>query len=436
MMIDNIKIEGYRAIEKLEVSPKRINIFVGANNSGKSSILEFLSLLGMAHIGMKDVIGTNIWQYITKTKQYDPQTLIHSGCNSATISIKRDNTHFSLTLKYEETGYSDQRIGGIISKKIYSDANNYLITTDFLKTIRNNFAHFGQVASYDSSGNQFHTYLPQSEEEQQSDIPVIEQELLSLIKQKVVQEGYQSPKVVISLKQNEQLTHVYADIFIERYQKSQIGSIPDVGGLSKIITGLKPYEKPPKDAFQIPAAVRMRISPDFKFVNVLFEKMMSGWEIQSFEQIVTEKIPYVADIKKSTDKGVLVYIKGEDNPRPLSTMGDGFIALIEILALNTLVKNGMVIMEEPENNLHPGFIDIFSEQIINDTSKNQYFISTHSTDLIETTLQRAKFQDKLDEIKLIILHKHMHLSYPVAEEMSGEEAFEEIDTIHSDLRGI
>ena len=45
MMIDNIKIEGYRAIEKLEISPKRINIFVGANNSGKSSILEFLSLL-------------------------------------------------------------------------------------------------------------------------------------------------------------------------------------------------------------------------------------------------------------------------------------------------------------------------------------------------------------------------------------------------------
>jgi AAA15 family ATPase/GTPase len=259
---------------------------------------------------------------------------------------------------------------------------------------------------------------------------------LSLIKQKIVQEAYQSPKIVISLKLNEKLTHVYADIFIEQYLKDQISSIPDVAGLSKIITGLKQYEKPPKDTFQLPTAIRMLISPNFKYVNVLFEKMMNGWEIQSFEEIMKRKIPYLADIKKSADKGILVYIKGEDSPRPLSTMGDGFIALIEIMALNTLVKNGIVIMEEPENNLHPGFIDIFSEQLLNDTSNNQYFISTHSADLIETTLQRAKFQGKLNEIRLIILHKHLHLSYPVAEEMSGEEAFEEIETIHSDLRGI
>jgi AAA15 family ATPase/GTPase len=117
-------------------------------------------------------------------------------------------------------------------------------------------------------------------------------------------------------------------------------------------------------------------------------------------------------------------------------MGDGFTALIEILAMNTLVQDGVIIMEEPENNLHPGFIDIFSEQILKDTSNNQYFISTHSDDLIETILQRAKYLDNLREIRLIILHKHMHLSYPVAEEMSGEEALDEIETIHSDLRGL
>jgi predicted ATPase len=34
-MINTIIIEGYRAIEKLEIHPKRINILVGANNSGK-----------------------------------------------------------------------------------------------------------------------------------------------------------------------------------------------------------------------------------------------------------------------------------------------------------------------------------------------------------------------------------------------------------------
>ncbi|MBN1167817.1 MAG: AAA family ATPase [Methanospirillaceae archaeon] len=434
-MIDTLTIKGYRAIKTLTLHPKRINLLIGANNSGKSSILEFLSLLSLAHNDLKDVVGTDIWQYLLKTKQYGPQNLIHTLCPSATISIKRDDENISLSLNYEETGYSDQKLGGIISNKTYADADNYLLTTDFLKTLRLNLDAFDSELSSDSSGNQFATYTPISEEENSQGISLIEQELLSRIKQQIVQETYEAPKIIISVRHNDQITHVYAETLF-RQQKRQTQSIFKVAGLSTIFTGLKTYEKPRKDIFLLPTAVRLKTTTNFSFINILFEKMMEGWNIQSFEKVISEKIPYVADIKKSTEKGVLVYIKGEDNPRPLSTMGDGFIALVEILALNTLVKKGIVIMEEPENNLHPGYIDLFSEQIIKDSSENQYFISTHNLDLIETILERAKHIQKLDDIALIILHKHMHLPYPVAEELSGREALEEIETIHSDLRGI
>lgn len=209
-----------------------------------------------------------------------------------------------------------------------------------------------------------------------------------------------------------------------------------MAGLSNIISGLKPYEKPQKFSPEFPTALRMKTTSDFRYINILFEKMMEGWEIQTFEKIISEKIPYVVDIKKSSEKGILIYLKGESGPRSLTSMGDGFITRVELLALNTLVKKGLIIMEEPENNLHPGFIDVFAEQIIRDLNENQYFISTHSSDLIEIILERAKHAQKLEDIRLIILHKHMHLSYPVAEEMTGEEAFDEIESIHSDLRSI
>jgi AAA15 family ATPase/GTPase len=46
-MIDNLKIENYRAFREVEFKGlKRVNLFVGKNNSGKTCLLEALDLLG------------------------------------------------------------------------------------------------------------------------------------------------------------------------------------------------------------------------------------------------------------------------------------------------------------------------------------------------------------------------------------------------------
>lgn len=434
-MIDTLTIEGYRAIKTLTLHPKRINLLVGANNSGKSSILEILSLCLLAQNEMKDMVGTNVWQYLTKTKQYSPHTIVHTGCNESLITIKNKKFEITTSLTFQETGYCDTTVGGIISNKIYTDAENYLYTTDFLKTLRSNIDSFGSLVSFDSGENTFPSYPPKSDRDPTQEISLVEQELLSHIKQKIVQEAFEAPKIIISVTDNAQITHVYGEILL-RHLKRQTGNITGIAGLSNIITGLKPYKKPLEASTQFPTIVRMKSQTDFAYINLLFEKMMEGWEIQTFEKIISEKIPYVVDIKKSSEKGILVYLKGESTPRSLTSMGDGFIALVEILALHTLVKNGVIIMEEPENNLHPGFIDVFSEQVIRDINDNQYFISTHSADVIETILERAKHSEKLKDISLIILYKHMHLTYSVAEEMNGVQALDEIESIHSDLRGI
>ncbi|WP_373839862.1 hypothetical protein [Methanospirillum sp.] len=75
-----------------------------------------------------------------------------------------------------------------------------------------------------------------------------------------------------------------------------------MAGLSNIISGLKPYEKPQKFSPEFPTALRMKTTSDFRYINILFEKMMEGWEIQTFEKIISEKIPYVVDIKNHLKK--------------------------------------------------------------------------------------------------------------------------------------
>lgn len=361
-------------------------------------------------------------------KKYDPSSLIHTGIPQASISITRPTQELSLQMTYAESGYEDREVGGKITASLLQLSESYLLSTNIISTIIKQGRRNGTSALPDLMPSDIgRPDVPDDEED-------LDTTIINKIKENISQIAFQSPKTTIKLINNNILAYLYADIRMRDYLISRTpGYHAETAGLEKIISGLRPYYQWEENQRKSSTAVRMRTGSDIPYINILFEKMLADGSIRDFERLIQDKIPYVEDIRKSQEKGILVYLKGEPIPRSLTSMGDGFTALVEILAMNTLVRDGTIIMEEPENNLHPGFIDIFSEQILKDTSNNQYFISTHSDDLIETILQRAKYRNNLDEI-IIILHKHMHLSYPVAEEMSGEEALDEIETIHSDLR--
>jgi len=53
-MIRNLKIERFKSLVKLELELGRINVFVGANGSGKSNLLEAIGILGAAAFGRVD----------------------------------------------------------------------------------------------------------------------------------------------------------------------------------------------------------------------------------------------------------------------------------------------------------------------------------------------------------------------------------------------
>jgi len=53
-VLTRIKISGFKSLNKLEVVPGQVNVFIGANGSGKSNILEAIGLLGAAASGRVD----------------------------------------------------------------------------------------------------------------------------------------------------------------------------------------------------------------------------------------------------------------------------------------------------------------------------------------------------------------------------------------------
>ena len=53
-MITKVNLESFKSIEKVEVELARVNVFIGANGSGKSNLLEGIGVLSAAASGRLD----------------------------------------------------------------------------------------------------------------------------------------------------------------------------------------------------------------------------------------------------------------------------------------------------------------------------------------------------------------------------------------------
>jgi AAA15 family ATPase/GTPase len=115
-------------------------------------------------------------------------------------------------------------------------------------------------------------------------------------------------------------------------------------------------------------------------------------------------------------------------------MGDGFKDLIKLSFMSSLAKNGILLFEEPETSMHPAYMDILAREIILNSDDAQFFITTHSSELLERILEKAEKLGKLEFIKILKLRK-LPEGYIEREFLSGKEAKEEIESIKTDLRG-
>lgn len=62
-MVKTLKIESFKSIESVELELGTVNVFIGANGSGKSNLLEAFALLAAAAFG-----------------RVDPESLVRRGC--------------------------------------------------------------------------------------------------------------------------------------------------------------------------------------------------------------------------------------------------------------------------------------------------------------------------------------------------------------------
>jgi hypothetical protein len=263
---------------------------------------------------------------------------------------------------------------------------------------------------------------------------------LDKVKSQTQKDIYNLPKLIITAYENSQIVGLYI-LFAESLdliEKFENIRSKKVITLFSFLSKYKYFEI--DDEYEI-----IPFKGDLKHIPLLFDFERVTYDIEDLHDSVVEtgKIRRAVDLLKErdiiddirkTERGLMVFPKQYDEPLPLSSMGDGFLALLKIIFLIAIAERGVILIEEPEVSLHPGYLDIIAEEIVLNSDKVQFFISTHSFDLIQAILEKAEKYKKLDEINIVRLHYREAANQIYPEVLDGEMAKEEIDEIGTDLR--
>lgn len=124
-----------------------------------------------------------------------------------------------------------------------------------------------------------------------------------------------------------------------------------------------------------------------------------------------------------------------------SMMGEGFQTLVAILAILKSNENSksVILLEEPEIHMHPGYVTELVKYIsqISSSLKIQLFITTHSSDLIQSLFNQE--QPQIQEFlrrNLVLLRLNKSKDSIIGERMTYKEAKESVYDLELDLRGI
>lgn len=330
---------------------KNINIFVGANNSGKSWMMRHLM---------------NIENY--KIVDYDLLTFMINDFNNneyATLS----------TGSIQGMWYSDGNNAPDINIKKFTK----LSLSDIEKRNTENIKEIDEILNY-RHWDRFNVPINDSEINALKGLTNSIKGILS----KIITSESPNKIYIPTLRTAHSLyddshNKIENDIFqytLSYNYKDIIKNIPKL----QIFTGLTLYEEILK-ARNSEKSVREHFESFEKFLSKSFYEGKNIDIVAKFEKG-----------KSNQEENIIIHIEGESETRKLYDLGDGIQAIIILMYQIFMAEDETVIfIDEPELNLHPGMQRLFFEQITYNsdiTKKNlTFFITTHSNHLLDLTLE-------------------------------------------------
>lgn len=390
---------------------KKLNLFIGQNNSGKSNFLRGLAKAQNANY-ISD--ATNFIKRIQHCKTHLDKIIEVKQQFNFTFNLANALSNEN---DFTKIAHKIENVKGIITKKHTTESlfneikiflDDLLEHLDFDKFQSNLKLYIGvveilqQILRYSPSktGNQYVIYdtsnilnpflLSTQISELQtllSEFEVLTITNIPLSHPKVFIPVLRSCHPLYSKDTKDNICELKEDVlyfsFVQNYEFDTVmESDPDL----LIFTGFDLYDEISKNR---------NGDNDMRLNHRQFELFIGSTFYSTTSLEIVAKYPV-----KGENKIILVTI---DEERPMHKIGDGIQALFILLyPIFTAKNNTEIFIEEPELNLHPGMQRLFLQTLANypflKSKGLRYFITTHSNHLIDLTLEdvenKAIFQFK------------------------------------------
>jgi len=153
--------------------------------------------------------------------------------------------------------------------------------------------------------------------------------------------------------------------------------------------------KLPKKA--TPITGKADLEPDGSNLAIVLRNLLQNEEKRKqLTLILRDLLPFVADLKvdRFADKSLLISLEesfAAGSYLPASFLSDGTIHLTALILALYFDKAPVVIIEEPERNIHPHLISKVAAMLVDASKKKQVIVTTHNPELVK----HARLEDLL-----------------------------------------
>lgn len=361
MKIKKIKAENFKSYKKVDVDLNNLNFIIGGNASGKSNYVNILKFFNdIIYYGLDDAI------------------LLQGGIKYLFNSNSRKNSsillYFEIDLEEEEKS---------IFRIFPSEKNLYL--PNLLKyTLKIKPNEKGE--GYKISNEKIEIKFEQLKKDKDK-VYAIDDFILNVNKDS-------NGKIIDNFNKknynDEFLTLNYIERFIKRGGNLLYNFFSAFGIFYRYDSKIKIYNFD-VNLLKSPSSIVARSELEengSNLVNIIQQLLKNKSKKEKLNKLIKMILPFIDDIKieNNVNKSVFFKVKESYNKKefPSYMLSDGTVNILAVvIALYFQDDNDIIVLEEPERNIHPKLLSTLVNILSDVSQKKQIFVTTHNPFIVK-----------------------------------------------------
>ena len=427
MRINEISIENFKGIDSLKFQPRLLNVIVGRNNTGKTSILEAMAL----------VLNSD---FIEKNYSETPSAIINYLVDSCTIKVSLINgIEEKRVIKIEKMNAQE-----IVDEMTAAVLRNIQVLQSELKEIyarrlRDEAITAKKRRSFvEMDASEFPELVQETVEEKMSSDTI-----KVLCQESIVLHRGDSQYFFFG----DEFRHLQDDITFAITKKLLRGrSELDVRLIRTSLLRFHSGLVTRVDANNSSAITKYNevtlVKDPLRYLKGILEKEKGKQELALEIEGILKEEKILPNLRRFDFTEIVFETVNGIKSVSFNRMGEGFQTLVAILTLLKSINNSKTIflIEEPEVHMHPGYVIELVKYLaqVSAALNVQIFITSHSYDLIQSLLEDS-YPEQLKlflKENLLLLRLTRVEDTVIGESIGYDEGKSDISDLQLDLRGI